>query len=139
MTIVIFQCFIFCVAVAHNENKGSRTMRIVMGLLATATHGIKLVIKAISDGFATVLKKRPNNDRFCVIMLITAFLLEMFTDSQWGNVFMYFRLKLGFKTQDFSRWFSLAGMVGLAGQFIFVPLFLKVLRFHDATISLLGK
>ena len=91
------------------------------------------------EGFRTVLKKRPNNDRLCIILLITAFLLEMFTNYQWNNLYMYYRLKLKFGMEDFSLLMSLAGMAGLSGQYIFVPLFVRVLKFHDATISLLGK
>ena len=128
--------FIFHVAVIPNVVNASGSG---IGLPITATNGIKIVIKSISEGFVTVLKKRPDNDRFCLLMLITAFLLEMFTNYQWGNIFMYFRLKLQFKMEDFSTYMSLAGMIGLTGQFIFVPMFLKALRFHDATISLLGK
>ena len=102
---------------------------------------IKLVMNSIlefKEGFQTVLKKRPHNERLCIILLIIAFLLEMFTNYQWGNLFMYYRLKLEFRMEDFSSLMSLAGMVGLSGQYIFVPLFIKVLKFHDAFISLLG-
>ena len=102
---------------------------------------MKLVIKSLLDfkeGFRTVLKERPNNDRFCIILLIIAFLLEMFTNYQWNNLYMYYRLKLKFGMEEFSLLMTLAGMVGLSGQYIFVPLFVRVLKFHDATISLLG-
>ena len=105
-------------------------------------NGIKLIMNAILDfkeGFRTVLKKRPGNDRLCIILLIIAFLLEMFTNYQWTNLFMYYRLKLEFRMEDFSLYMSLAGMVGLSGQYIFVPLFIKGLKFHDATISVIGK
>ena len=92
----------------------------------------------MKEGLRTVLKKRNYNDRLCVILLISAFLLEMFTDNQWVNIFMYYRLKLKFRMEDFTTLMSLAGFVGLTGQYIFVPLFLNVLKFHDATISCLG-
>ena len=104
-------------------------------------NGLVLIFKAIFDmkeGLRTVLKKRNYNDRLCVILLISAFLLEMFTDNQWVNIFMYYRLKLKFRMEDFTTLMSLAGFVGLTGQYIFVPLFLNVLKFHDATISCLG-
>ena len=51
---------------------------------------------------------------------------------------MYFRLKLQFRMADFSTLIAITGWVGLSAQYIFVPLFIKALRFHDATISLLG-
>ena len=105
-------------------------------------NALVLVFKSIFDmkeGLRTVLKKRNYNDRLCVILLISAFLLEMFTDNQWVNIFMYYRLKLKFRMEDFTTLMSLAGFVGLTGQYIFVPLFLKVLKFHDSFISMLGK
>ena len=105
-------------------------------------NALVLVFKSIfemKEGLRTVLKKRNYNDRLCVILLISAFLLEMFTDNQWVNIFMYYRLKLKFRMEDFTTLMSLAGFVGLTGQYIFVPLFLKVLKFHDSSISCLGK
>ena len=90
------------------------------------------------EGFRTVLKKRKYNERRILILLITAFLLEMFTNYQWGNFFMYFRLKLQFQMKDFSTLMGITGPIGLTGQYVFVPLFTKVLKYHDAVISLLG-
>ena len=111
----------------------------------TSESAITGIVKSIKDaildakeGFRTVFKQRPNNDRRCLILLITAYLLEMFTNYQWGNFFMYFRLKLQFRMADFSTLIAITGWVGLSAQYIFVPLFIKALRFHDATISLLG-
>ena len=99
---------------------------------------IGMLFKKLLEGFRTVLKKRPYNDRCCLWLLITAFLLEMFTNYQWGNFFMYFRLRLQFRMEDFSTLIAITGWVGLTGQFIFVPLLVRVLKFHDAIISLLG-
>ena len=103
-----------------------------------AVKGFRMVVKKLLEGFQTVLKKRPYNERCCLLLLITAFLLEMFTNYQWGNFFMYFRLRLQFRMEDFSTLIAITGWVGLTGQFIFVPLLVKLLKFHDATISLLG-
>ena len=90
------------------------------------------------EGFRTVFKKRAGFDRFCLILLITAFILEMFTNYAWGNLFLYYRLKLNFGMSDFSTLMSIAGVCGLLGQFVLVPLFTTALKFHAATISLLG-
>ena len=100
---------------------------------------MRKLVDVLLEGFRTVLKKRKYNDRRCLILLIIAFLLEMFTNYQWGNFFMYFRLKLQFQMQDFSTLMGITGVIGLTGQYVFVPLFTKVLKFHDASISLLGK
>ena len=112
---------------------------IVTTSIMKAVKGFRMVVKKLFEGFQTVLKRRPYNDRFCLLLLITAFLLEMFTNYQWGNFFMYFRLRLQFRMEDFSTLIAITGWVGLTGQFIFVPLLVKVLKFHDATISVLGK
>ena len=72
-------------------------------------------------------------------MMITAFLFENLNDYQWVNFFLYYQLRLKFTMEDFALLMALAGFVGLSGQFIFVPLFCNALKFHDATIALLGK
>ena len=129
----------------ESDPKDSKTHfgeRLKQVLPKSGYNALVLVFKSIFDmkeGLRTVLKKRNYNDRLCVILLISAFLLEMFTDNQWVNIFMYYRLKLKFRMEDFTTLMSLAGFVGLTGQYIFVPLFLKVLKFHDSFISMLGK
>ena len=123
----------------HNTQFSDRMKKL---LPKSVYNFLVLVFKSIFDmkeGLRTVLKKRSYNDRLCVILLITAFLLEMFTDNQWVNIFMYYRLKLKFRMEDFTTLMSLAGFVGLTGQYIFVPLFLNVLKFHDSAISCLGR
>ena len=105
-------------------------------------YGIMKAIESIvntKEGFRTVFKKREGFDRFCLILLITAFILEMFTNYAWGNLFLYYRLKLNFGMSDFSTLMSIAGVCGLLGQFVLVPLFTAALKFHASTISLLGK
>ena len=109
------------------------------GFYAEIIIRIKSFLKTLYEGFATVLKKRPYNERFCLIMMISAFLLEMFTNYQWVNFFLYYQLRLKFTMEDFALLMAIGGFVGLSGQFIFVPLFCNVLKFHDATIALLGK
>ena len=105
-------------------------------------YGIMKAIESIvntKEGFRTVFKKREGLDRFCLILLISAFILEMFTNYAWTNLFLYYRLKLNFGMSDFSTLMSIAGVCGLLGQFVLVPLFTAALKFHAATISLLGK
>ena len=118
------------------EDEGSNSDK---GLYEEIISRVKNFFKALFEGFATVLKKRPYNERFCLIMMISAFLLEMFTNYQWVNFFLYYQLRLKFTMEDFAKLMAIGGFVGLSGQFIFVPLFCNVLKFHDATIALLGK
>lgn len=109
------------------------------GVFSQAFQKVKDWIKTLPIGFVTVFKKRPYNDRLILLMLMLAFLLEMSTNMAGGNFFMYCRLKFNFRMEDFSTFMAIAGFVGLTGQYVFVPLFIKVLRFSDVVISLLGK
>ena len=102
-----------------------------------AKSAIKTILSA-KEGFQTALKKRPYNDRYCLILLMTAFLLEILYNYEWGNFFMYFRLRLEFKMEDFSTLMAITGWVGLSGQYIFVPFFIHGLKFPDVTVSLIG-
>ena len=72
-------------------------------------------------------------------MLILAFELEMLAERSGGVFFLYLRKVLDFQMWDFTRLMTLAGMIGLTGQYIFVPLFTQCLKFQDATISLMGR
>ena len=133
--------------VTHQENttdasahQGSLlgTINIESILSSAPVRTVRLAILSSIEGFKTVLKKRPHNARFCLIMLIFAFLVEMFTAYAWGNYYMYYRLRLDFGMTDFTMLMSIAGICGLAGQFVFVPFFTKKLQFHASAISLLG-
>ena len=110
-----------------------------VGYVAFFTLRVKEAFLKFVEGFHTVVKKRFYNGRFCLLMLITAFILEMFSGYGWSNFFMYYRKKLEFTMSDFSILMSIGGVCGLAGQFIFVPVFTKSLGFHASFISLLGK
>ena len=98
---------------------------------------IKTILSA-KKGFETAFKKRQYNDRYCLVLLMTAFLLEILYNYEWGNFFMYFRLKLEFKMEDFSTLMAITGWVGLSGQYIFVPFLIHGLKFPDVTVSLIG-
>ena len=109
------------------------------GVFSQAFQKVKDGTKTVFVGFATVFKKRLHNDRLILLTLMIAFLLEDSANSAGGNFFMYFRLRFNFRMEDFSTLMALTGLVGLSGQYIFVPLFIKILMFSDPVISLLGK
>ena len=121
-----------------NQKRLFGTINIEPILSSNPVRLVKIAVLNSLEGFQTVLKKRPHNIRFCLIMLIAAFLVEMFTNYAWGNYYMYYRLRLQFGMSDFTTLMSIAGICGLAGQFVFVPLFTKTLNFHASAISLLG-
>ena len=96
-------------------------------------------IKTLIEGWSAVLKLRPNNGRLFLILLIIAFEFEIFTEEQWSQYFLYMRLKLQYTMEDFTQLMLIAGIIGLVGQYFFLPLFVRKLKFHDATIALIGR
>ena len=96
-------------------------------------------IQNFKDCLIAVLRKRRGNQRLILVMLIMAFVLEMLCDQGFELFFLYLRKVLDFQMWDFTRLMTLAGLIGLTGQYIFVPLFSRYLKLHDATISLIGK
>ena len=98
-----------------------------------------LKVQNLKDGFNAVLKKREGSQGLFIILLILAFELEMLCQQSRENYFLYLRKVLKFQMWDFTRLMTIAGCIGLTGQYIFVPLFSKYLKVHDTVISLIGK
>ena len=96
-----------------------------------------LLMKTTCQGFTAVLKKRPSNQRFCLIMLMIAFHLEILNN--YRNYYMYFRLILSFTMEYFTLFSSFVGLYLMTCQFVLVPLFSKILKLRDATIALIGE
>ena len=94
--------------------------------------------KAFLQGLQTVLKKRDLNTRRYLMLTMLSFLGVLFASNNFNQYFMYLRLKLNFKMEDFSYWSGYSGIFIVIGNFIFVPFVTKRLKFHDATIALIG-
>ena len=95
--------------------------------------------KAFLQGLQTVLKKRDLNTRYYLIVTMLSFLGVLFSQNNFSQYFMYLRLKLNFKMEDFSYWSGYSGIFIVIGNFLFVPFATKRLKFHDATIALIGR
>ena len=94
--------------------------------------------EAFLQGLQTVLKKRGLNTRRYLVLTMLSFLGVLFASNNFNQYFMYLRLKLNFKMEDFSYWSGYSGIFIVIGNFIFVPFVTKRLKFHDATIALIG-
>ena len=95
--------------------------------------------KAFLQGLQTVLKKRDLNTRYYLVVTMLSFLGVLFSQNNFSQYFMYLRLKLNFKMEDFSYWSGYSGIFIVIGNFLFVPFVTKRLKFHDATIALIGR
>ena len=105
----------------------------------TAHLKFAMAMKTMCQGFTAVLKKRPSNQRFCLIMLMIAFHLEILNNYMSRNYYMYYRLILRFTMEDFTLLSSFVGLYLMICQFVLIPLFSKILKLRDATISLIGE
>ena len=100
---------------------------------------IKESSEAFLQGLQTVLKKRGLNTRRYLVLRMLSFLGVLFASNNFNQYFMYLRLKLNFKMEDFSYWSGYSGIFIVIGNFLFVPFVTKRLKFHDATIALIGR
>ena len=97
------------------------------------------LLASFLDGFKAVMKKRGSNSRAYLVLTMFSFLCVMFTHYGFSQWYMYMRLKLSFRMEDFTLWMGVAGTFNLMGNYIFVPLVTKKFKFHDGTICLIGK
>eukprot|EP00096_Caligus_rogercresseyi_P009399 TRINITY_DN3188_c0_g1_i2.p1 TRINITY_DN3188_c0_g1~~TRINITY_DN3188_c0_g1_i2.p1 ORF type:complete len:479 (-),score=76.45 TRINITY_DN3188_c0_g1_i2:14-1450(-) len=95
--------------------------------------------KNVKTGLRATFRKRENGLRKYLLLLILAFLLELFLYGGRGSVFfLYFRKKFKWTEIDFSKFMIIFGIQGLLAQFFVIPFLTKRLQMRDATIILLG-
>ena len=95
-------------------------------------------IRNMKEGFVAVFKKRDNNMRTYLILMIFCFEMEQFINvGEWGSSYLYLRRVLGFTMSDFSRYLTVIGVIGIIAQYITVPIMSEKLKLHDATITLI--
>ena len=129
------------------RNKGEKRLSQAMitnGGEKTLPRGCKrffcdtLQLKNFKEGFETVLRKRPNHNRRYILLLIIAFELQvLYILGLWSSYYLYLRKALNFTYLDFSYYTTVLSVIGLASQFIVVPILSNKLRLHDTTISIM--
>ncbi len=91
-------------------------------------------VKNLKAGATALLRKRDNNMRFYLILMVVCFELEMFLSI--GN-YLYLRRVLDFTLLDLTRLHTFGGVVALFSQFIMIPILSEKLKLHDSTIVLI--
>ena len=93
----------------------------------------------MSEGWSATLSPRSNKGRFLLLILIMAFEIETFAGDSWNVFFLYIKKMLTYQVQDFTRLMLITGIISLAGIYVFLPIFVRKFKFHDATIALIGR
>jgi len=91
----------------------------------------------VIQGFTAVFKKRGQNLRSFIVMLISTFLLEVFlTNGRGPTMYLFFRRKFSWEMSKFGFYVGMFGFVGMLCEFIAVPFLSNKLHWHDSIICL---
>ena len=84
-----------------------------------------------------VFTKRQNNFHVIILLMIFCFEMEQFINvgaGGCGNLYLYLRRKLNWDLIDYTTFTIIVGVVGLAAQYIVIPLLSEKFRLQDSTI-----
>ena len=82
--------------------------------------------------------KRENNLRVLILLMIFCFEMEQFINvGDWGNQYLYLRRTLEWTIIDYTTYTIIIGVVGLAAQYIAIPLLSEKLKFRDSSIIII--
>ena len=91
------------------------------------------------SSFRTVFKKRPNNDRIWVILLILIFTIPTILNAGYTIVgFMFYRLQYKMTAEIYSHLISTWFVVNFFSQMVAVPFLSKTMKLRDTTILVLA-
>jgi hypothetical protein len=92
----------------------------------------------VRKSFHTAFKPRPQSGRPLILMLIIAFVLEIFLIQGRGPfMYLYLRLKFSWTEQTFGQYVAIFGVVGIFTQYVAVP-FLTERGWSDTAIGYWG-
>ncbi|XP_023336366.1 proton-coupled folate transporter isoform X2 [Eurytemora carolleeae] len=96
-------------------------------------------VENVKKGFTTVFKKRENNLRTYIVLLVIVFVLECFLINGKGPTqYLYFRRKFSWDMNKFGMYIGLFGFVGMFAQFVAVPFLTEKVKLHDTTIGVIA-
>ena len=88
--------------------------------------------------FRALFTKRQYNLRVLILLMMFCFEMEQFINvGDWGNQYLYLRRKLNWNIIDYTTFTIVVGVVGLAAQYIAIPLLSEKLHLRDSTIIII--
>ena len=91
------------------------------------------------SSFKTVFKKRPNNDRVWIILMILIFSIPTILNAGYGIVgFMFYRLQYKMTSEVYGNLISMWFVCNFFSQMVAVPFLTNTLKFRDTTILVLA-
>ena len=96
-------------------------------------------LKNIKTCAQTLFKKREHHTRALILLLILAYELDYFVlKGHWSTSYMFVRKTLKFTMTDYSRFITIAGIMGLLGQYVVLPYMSTKLLWRDSLIGMIG-
>ena len=96
-------------------------------------------LKNVKTCAQTLFKKREHHTRALMLFLILAYELDYFVlKGHWSTSYMFVRKTLKFTMTDYSRFITIAGIMGLLGQYVVLPYMSTKLLWKDSTIGMIG-
>ena len=96
-------------------------------------------LKNVKTCTQTLFKKRENHTRALMLLLILAYELDYFVlKGHWSTSYMFVRKTLKFTMTDYSRFITIAGIMGLLGQYVVLPYMSTKLLWKDSIIGMIG-
>ena len=92
----------------------------------------------VKGSFQTTFKKRPNNDRTRLILLVLNFMTFMFCMNTSRFDYLLVGLKYDWTIVEFSNYLSIQRICRLSGLFLLLPLLSRVLKVPDGLVSSIG-
>ena len=90
------------------------------------------------NSFRTLCTKREHNLRVLLLLMIFCFEMEVFINvGDLGFQYLYLRRKLDWDIIDYTTYTIVAGMIGLAAQYIIVPTLSEKFNLRDSTIIII--
>ena len=88
--------------------------------------------------FRALLAKRQHRLRVLILLMIFCFEMEQFINvGDWGNQYLYLRLQLDWTLIDYTTYTITVGVVGMAAQYIAIPVLSEVFGLRDSTIIII--
>ena len=96
-------------------------------------------LKNVKTCAQTLFKKREHHTRALMLFLILAYELDYFVlKGHWSTSYMFVRKTLKFTMTDYSRFITIAGIMGLLGQYVVLPYMSTKLLWKDSVIGMIG-
>ena len=89
----------------------------------------------VKQSMQTAFKKRPDNGRVNIILLVINFAIFMFCLNTYSYDYLLVQKKYNWTIVEYSRYLSIQRVCRLTGLFVFLPLLSRVFKVNDSLVA----